>query len=440
MGSHSAGRHARHGTTNQRSTDRRSLDRRPAGPAARPAALTPETAAPRPAPWPTPWPVPARPPVAPPGERDTITGPLSVSTTARRDRELAQYAPSRYTTSSVLVPTATPRPPAAPAWPATDSWPDDADPYPATGGHPIPSTGIPSTDQAAPNQAWDTDQLPDDAWYEQPMSDGTHWADDDANGYGGYSNGADFTASRMPVRPAGMVPAPRPRDTQAVRLPGAHRAPTRRGNGRVRLAAAGTVSLAGLSAIVAGVTLGGEQPGSATVPTNGDASRIQYNGSTDALALGASQSQAARGSIRSTAPRAVPAPHPGQSTDGTSSAVTTTTLGPTTAPIPILTLVPQGTATGPTDLRGLTPGTSSTGTPGSTPTSPTSPTSDATISPSTSPSATGDPDTGLPFTPDTPSASPAASSPWSSPSSSVLQPGPISITPLLPRSTTAAGH
>lgn len=435
MGSHSAGRHARHGTADQRSTDRRSTDRRPAGPAARPA------------PRPTPWPVPARPPVAPPGERDTITGPLSVSTTARRDRDLApytpapytpaQYAPSRYTTSSVLVPTATPRPPAAPVWPATDSWPDDADPYPATGGHPIPST----------------DQLPDDAWYEQPMSDGAHWADDDANGYGtdgygaqshesgGYSNGVDFTASRMPVRPAGMVPASRPRDTQAVRLPGAHRAPTRRGNGRVRLAAAGTVSLAGLSAIVAGVTLGGEQPGSATVPTNGDASRIQYNGSTDALAFGASQSQAARGSIRSTAPRAVPAPHPGQSTDGTSSAVTTTTLGPTTAPIPIITLVPQGTATGPTDLRGFTPGTSSTGTPESTAASPTS---DATISPSTSPSATGEPDTGLPFTPDTPSASPAASSPWSSPSSSpwssVLQPGPISITPLLPRSTTAAGH
>ncbi|CAO5175865.1 conserved hypothetical protein [Frankia sp. AiPs1] len=282
---------------------------------------------------------------------------------------------------------------------------------------------------------------------------GTAWQSTSSRRAGDYGGGT-FTASRMPVVPTTRteaVLAPRSEDTQVIRLPGAHRAPARRGsrgNGRVRLAAAGTVSIAGLSAIVAGVTLGGEQPGSATVPSSGDASRIQYNGRTDALALGSTQNQASRGSTRGTPPRAEPAPHPSQAGQGGSSsslgtghsAVTTATLGPSTAPVPIITLVPQGSATGPTDLRGLTPSTSAS-------TSPTAPDTSATLS--TSPSSTGL--GGLPFDPEAPStsATPLATT-TSSPSASAYADEsdllstassmPISITPLLPSASAASAH
>ncbi|MCM3886945.1 hypothetical protein [Frankia sp. R82] len=426
MGSHSAGRHARHGTA-----DRRAAAPRPAGAAVRPSPVVAEPA------WSRPpsWRVPTRPPIAPPGERDTITGPLSVSTTARQEREAAWATPhhhpgeqpgsEQYSTRSVLVTApGTSHHGSGTARDWADEDLDEAWPAPVS--------------SSAPPVAWYERPLYD-PWYDEEASTSPDpWGADPFSEYDGYQHpdtGVSFTASRMPVvRPAGMVATPRADDTQSIRLPGAHRAPARRGNrgnGRVRLAAAGTVSLAGLSAIVAGVTLGGEQPGSATVPTNGDASRIQYNGRTDALAFGAAQSQAARGTTRTTPPRALPAPHPGlggQPGEGSAStgtglsAVTTTVLGPTTAPIPIITLVPQGTSTGPTDLRGLTPGTSATGTTGATK-SPTP--SNGTTSPNASPSATEDTGFGLPFTPDTPSASPGS-----------LQPNPISITPLLPRSTS----
>ncbi|CAJ59712.1 hypothetical protein FRAAL1047 [Frankia alni ACN14a] len=237
------------------------------------------------------------------------------------------------------------------------------------------------------------------------------------------SFGASFTASRMPTtsrtptgpRRSGPSAAAR-NHAPAERVPGAHRAPIRRGNGRVRLAAAGTASLAGLSALVAGVAFGGDGGGGAAVPNAGEASRIQYSG-TDTLAYGASQSQASRDRTQSSPPRAALAPSADRAGSGTggsgasgSSAVTTVALGPTTAPIPIISLTPRDQpTTGPTDLRSIAPsagtvtGASATAAPTTTATPSASDDGEATspaVSPSATPSTTASPGTGaLPFHP-----------------------------------------
>ncbi len=187
----------------------------------------------------------------------------------------------------------------------------------------------------------------------------------------------------------------------------------------MRLAAAGTVSLAGLSALVAGVAFGGDGgAGGTAVPNAGEAPRIQYTGGTEAFAYGAAQTQASRDRALSTPPRAELAPSAdqagtgssgsGSSSGGRSAGLSTVALGPTTAPIPIISLIPRDQpATGPTDLRSIAPSTGAATTAGTTATS--APTTTATpsesaggeaTSPATAPAATASPGTGsLPFHP-----------------------------------------
>ncbi len=434
MGSHSAGRHSRQGSAPRHGTADRDagrqtppLGRRAVGPAATPAARFGG--------------IPSRPPFGPPGEPDTITGPLSVSTTARRTREAAAPAGpgagSSYTADGPYG--------AVNPYAAASAYDTDA---PFSAGLPA-APGRPSADGT-----WDEDDRDVGGW------DGGGWPSDAradlaggrrvavggaagatsarfvASARGQQFAGGSFTASRLPAARAGAGSSRPPRDpAAATRAPGAHRAPVRRGNGKVRLAAAGTVSLAGLSAIVAGVTLGGDPSGAAAAASAGDAPRVQYTGSPDVFS--ASQPAASRSRAQSTPPRAEPAPNAdgGTGSNGTSTGsgqdpVTTTSLGPSTAPIPVITLVPRDDqpTTGPTDLRGLTPTASITA--AATTTTAASPTAiGTTTTPSGttgSPSPTSTPTAGgLPFDPASP-ASPAPSSAASLP----FDPTPIPITPL----------
>ncbi|WP_261554889.1 hypothetical protein, partial [Frankia tisae] len=423
---------------------------------------------------------------APPGELDTLTGPLSVSTTARQARQSAPgwdgHAAGRQQRDRGEDPTdPMHRAPVGRGWPrhdrlatdggntddlfyADDRLDDDRlgedrydtdnryetnDQYDTDNRY--EANGRYDSHDFAPNDRFGgDDQYSDDQYSDDQYSDDQYgderWSDSPAHGAVSWergsrfagtarvvspSSGASFAASRMPttgrmpVGPRRGRPAPAAaRDHAPVeRVPGAHRAPLRRGNGRVRLAAAGTVSLAGLSALVAGVAFGGDGgAGGTAVPNAGEAPRIQYTGGTEAFAYGAAQPQASRDRALSSPPRAELAPSAdqagtgssgsGSSSGGGSAGLSTVALSPTTAPIPIISLLPRDQpATGPTDLRSISPSTGAATTAGTTATS--APTTTATpsesagseaispaASPATAPTATGSPGTGsLPFHP-----------------------------------------
>ncbi|KDA44948.1 hypothetical protein E0F15_00625 [Frankia sp. B2] len=359
MGNHSAGRHSRQ----RQGAARQATGRHSA------AAPTTSTAAAASFPPPTP----PRPPVAPPGELDTITGPLSVSTSARRAREA---------TASRVGDAAQRRRP--------------LDTLSRTGR---PRFATTATTAAAGVQAGGT--------------------------LGTLYNPFHVPGPASPAashRPADVHPT-NPSAGSPGRMPGAHRAPAdRRSSGRVRLAAAGTVSLAGLSALVAGVALGGDPTGATTGPNAGEAPRVQYTGGT---AFGSSQTQASRDRPQAALPtpsQALLAPstsqsglgaHPGSPSgrSGSSHATGEAYLGPGTSPIPIVPLTPRdelsSPSTSPTDLRTIAP-------------SPTESAGAATTSPS--------PTDSWPWGDPTPSTSPT---PTSAGGSLPFHPTPIDVTPLL---------
>ncbi len=505
VGSHSAGRHSRG------AAPRRPAVPSPIGLDDRAYAPTPPTGTVAawdtsdrsgwygPGPSSTPRRIPPRPPFAPPGELDTLTGPLSVSTTARQARQSApawddhladgprrgwprhgrfatggqfdndhQYDNGQYDNDQYEADPFEGGPHGESRFDGdgvedgrfyaddrldddrydaddqyetgnrhdSDDWYDVEDGFDAEdrfrAGR-FSDTGFGADRFAADDQFDEDDRFDDDRWSDFPAHDAPSW--EQGSRFAASSRllspsfGASFTASRMPTtsrppaagrrptgpRRSGPASAAARNLAPAERVTGAHRAPIRRGNGRVRLAAAGTASLAGLSALVAGVAFGGDGGGGAAVPNAGEASRIQYTG-TETLAYGASQTQASRDRTQSSPPRAELAPSADRAGTGTggssasgSSAVTTVALGPTTAPIPIISLTPRDQpTTGPTDLRSLAPsagtvtGTSATATPTTTATSSASDggaTSPA-ASPSATPSATSSPGTGaLPFHP-----------------------------------------
>ncbi|WP_101834588.1 hypothetical protein [Frankia canadensis] len=392
----------------------------------------------------------------PPGERDTLTGPMSASTTARRARSAggapSAAAPRPTTARAPIAPASTSplsssplsssplssSPLAAGTGPGSRrgeagwgeaGWGDDGWDGSSSGdrrrargagdrtrrkvGGPGPAT--------RPRNAADGDSaLTSTARLASPGSRTDRFAD--ASFTASHSPAASRTAAASRTSAARRASEAHQAPDDAGRISGAHRAPMRRGNGRARLAAAGTVSLAGLSAIVAGVALGGD-PGSTTQPlatAAGETPTIQYRGSTSVLTFGASGSQASRGHTRTTPPRAQLAPSADQ------PELDTTTVSPTTGPIPVITLVPRDeqAATGPTDLRGLIPST------GAGTTASASPTSSA--SPTASRSQTSG-DGSLPFDPASPATSqPATPSPSASSSSGTLpfHPSPVEVTPL----------
>jgi hypothetical protein len=348
-----------------------------------------------------------------PGEPDTLTGPLSVSTTARRAREAgaAFTGPPRQDTARST------------GRPAVTS----------------PLAAGPRSQPSRDRTGWDRTGWDEDAWDEAgPASGGHRRARGRRTGQGPAADDlpsrgltradrfadAAYSAGRMPASRGASSPA-RLAAEDADRAAGAHRAPMRRGNGRARLAAAGTVSLAGLSAIVAGVALGGD-PGSTTQPLStaaGDAPTIQYSGSTDAFG---SSAQASRNRAQATPPRAQLAPTASQPD------LTTTYVNPATAPIPVVTLVPRDEqpATGPTDLRGIV--ASAAGAASAAAASASSGTS-ATPTASASPTSQS---SSLPFDPDSPATSqPASPSPSSG--GSALPFHPVDVTPLTSTTSSA---
>ncbi|MCK9925717.1 hypothetical protein MXD62_00795 [Frankia sp. Mgl5] len=470
MGSHSAGRHSRAGST---ATDRRNRTPVP-GPVSgqgqpiddqtpRPAqALTSRARTPYPpggAPrsgWVTSeWssnpsaataslprrPAPPRPATRPPGELDTVTGPISMSTSQRRELF------------------------------GDDPQPGQADAYGRSARRPARSAG-----RGRPG-----DRLDDtaDLGVRQPRELDPQRVGDETGAAGG--PGASRFSLFEPARPAGSLrldTAPRSgaradgtRSTTASRAAasraaarpagsttgrGAHRAPApRRGPSRTRMVVAGTASLAGLSAIVTGVALSGDQPVTAAGPTTGATPLVQVAGSRPA-AFGSGDTQASRdGRVPlPTYPVAAPTTAGGSGTTGQSDSGYRTSPNGPSAPsysgsgtqqqglsgyeIPFVPLTPRSTATPSPAAGGTTaPGTTTPGTttPGSTAPGTTAPGSTApgTTTP-TQPGATTPPTqqgtSPAQTRPTTSSSSTPAPAPTSREGSLPFNPTPVEVTPI----------
>ncbi|TCJ37848.1 hypothetical protein E0504_16435 [Parafrankia sp. BMG5.11] len=472
VGSHSAGRHSRAGST---ATDRRNRTPVP-GPASgqgqpiddqtpRPAqALTSRARTPYPPGGPprsgwvtSEWSsnpsaatasLPPRPATRPPGELDTVTGPISMSTSQRRELF------------------------------GDDPQPGQADAYGRSARRAARSAG-----RGRPG-----DRLDDtaDLGVRQPGELDPQRVGDEAGAAGG--PGASRFSLFEPARPAGSLrldTAPRSgaraegtradgtRSTTASRAAarptgsttgrGAHRAPApRRGPSRTRMVVAGTASLAGLSAIVTGVALSGDQPVTAAGPTTGATPLVQVAGARPA-AFGSDDTQASRDGRAPlpTYPTAAPATTGGSgTTDQSDSGYRSSPSGPS-APaysgsgtqqqglsgyeIPFVPLTPRSTATpspaagGTTTPGSTTPGTTNPGTttpgattpgtttPGSTAPGTTTPTQPgATTSPTHGTSPSSAPTTTRPTTSSSSTPAPAPSREGSLP----FNPTPVEVTPI----------
>jgi len=231
-------------------------------------------------------PLPRRPPVLPPGELDTVTGPISLSTSARRDQAAVQqpstgaaygYGHEHH------------------AGPASQGYPVALNGYGQAGGHGYP------LGYAAPVGAG---LSADSSGY--AVGDGYPHADDvDYVAFGDEpSHGSPVTGSpaapavpvgttfiaatpaarsprrvttegfgatagregRAAARPGAGSARARGEKTEGQRTPGAHRAPVGRpGSARAKLAIASTASLAGLSALVGSAVLATDT-GPLTIP------------------------------------------------------------------------------------------------------------------------------------------------------------------------------
>ncbi|WP_154677278.1 hypothetical protein [Parafrankia discariae] len=492
MGSHSAGRHSRAGST---ATDRRNRAPVP-GPASdqgRPI----DDQAPRPDQTPrpdqaltsrarTPYPpggaprsgwvasewssnpsaatasLPRRPPprpaTRPPGELDTVTGPISMSTSQRRELF------------------------------GDDPRPGQADAYgrstrrgarSAGGGRPggrlddTADLGVRRPGELDPQRVGDEARAaggPDASRSSlfEPARPAGSLRLDTAPRSGARAEG---TRSTTASRAAASRPVARPTGSTTGR--GAHRAPApRRGPSRTRMVVAGTASLAGLSAIVTGVALSGDQPVTAAGPTTGATPLVQVAGARPA-AFGSDDTQASRDGRAPlpTYPTAAPATTGGSgTTDRSDSGYWSSPSGPS-APaytgsgtqqqglsgyeIPFVPLTPRSTATpspaaggtttpdsttsgttnpGTTAPGATTPGTATPGntapgttTPGSTAPGTTTPTQPgATASPTHGTTSSPAPTTTRPTTSSSSTPAPAPSRAGSLP----FNPTPVEVTPI----------
>lgn len=274
--------------------------------------------------------IPPRPPFAPPGELDTLTSPLSVSTTARQARQSAPawdgHAAARQQRDRGEDPTdPMRRAPVGRGWPrhdrlaaddgnTDDRYDDDRfdtdDQYDTdnrydTNNRYEADKRYDSDDSYRyddDDQYGDDDRYRDERWSDSPAHGAVSW--ERGSHFAGAarvvspSSGASFAASRMPTTGRMPVGPRRGRPAPAAardRLAGRAVSPRRRGGLRGRRGAGGTA-----------------------VPNAGKAPRIQYTGGTEAFAYGAAQTQASRDRALSTPPRAELAPSADQAGTGSS--------------------------------------------------------------------------------------------------------------------------
>ncbi|MBX6387492.1 MAG: hypothetical protein IRZ08_00590 [Frankia sp.] len=325
--------------------------------------------------------VPPPPPFLPPGELDTLTGPISMSTSAARHLR-----------------------------PGSDPSEYDADHgystgYRQTSYHDLGDTGWGPAVDTEPT-GWEFAAGYSAPYPYEPYPDDD--VDDEVDQLFASRDGAGARRAGGAHRGPARVRGPRPQGGQ--RSPGAHRAPAgRAGSTRAKLAVAGTASLAGLSALVAGMALTNET-GPIQVPGNGGGTS-HVPAAQPAGGFGASRST---GQATPTAPQATPAPAPTASStqtsydDETGPAPAPSTTGELTIPesisagfeIPVVPLTDQPgypTTTSTTTSPGVsgTPSTQPTGgVPTTTPTGSQTPTPlptqrPPTTSPTTSPSSGG---------------------------------------------------
>ncbi|ABW15423.1 hypothetical protein Franean1_6079 [Parafrankia sp. EAN1pec] len=492
MGSHSAGRHSRGGST---ATDRRHRTPAPVPATPAPAQGPPvDDQAPRPvqpltARARTPYPPggaprsgwvtsewssnpsaataslprrlpPPRPATPPPGEMDTVTGPISMSTSRRRelfgDDPQDSQADSYGRSARRGQPAGSGRSPVRgrPAGRHDDTAdlgvrrPGELDPQSV--GDDSGAAGGPGTSRIS---LFEPGRPSGSLRVETSPRSGTR------------ADGARSTTASRAAASRSTASGGRASGGTAARAAGsatgrgAHRAPApRRGPSRTRMVVAGTASLAGLSAIVTGVALSGDQPVTAAGPTTGATPLVQVAGSRPA-AFGSGDTQASRdGRVPlPTYPAAAPTTAGGSGTTGQSDSGYRTSPNGPSAPsysgsgtqqqglsgyeIPFVPLTPRSTATPSPAAGGTTaPGTTTPGTttPGTTTPGTTTPGSTApgTTAPgSTAPGTTTPTQPGATTPPTQHGTSPAQTRPTTS-SSSTPAPAPTSREGSLPFNPT----